>query len=119
MTDGIIEPVVVPILAHLQHDSLRFHVLYQVTDQLRILGNRLLLLFAQLNLPGQLGVVDTYRVDLLLEVLQLHHMIPVFLDVLIFHFLELELPFFLLDEGVPIEGVAGIANQGGHPREVD
>jgi hypothetical protein len=119
VTDGIIEPVIVSILAHLQHDSLRLHVLDQVTDQLRILGNRLLLLFAQLDLPGQLGVVDTYRVDLLFEVFQLHHMVPVFLDVLIFHLLELELPFLLLDEGVPIEGVASIANQSGHPREVD
>ncbi len=97
MADGIIEPVVVPILAHLQHDSLGFQILDQVTNKLRILRNCLLLLLAQFGLPRQLGVVDTYRIDLLLEVFQLHHVALVLLDVLIFHLFELQLPFLLLD----------------------
>ena len=68
MRDGIVEPVFVAILTHLEYHGLRLHVLDYVADQFRVICDLNLLLLREGLLTGKLGVVDTHCEDLLFKV---------------------------------------------------
>ena len=118
MADGVIEPVIIAVLAHFKHHGLRLHILDQVSNKLGTGCNLHLLLLSKYFLRCQ-TVLHSNRKDLLLEVLKLHNLLPVFTQVFLFHFKQLFLPLLLLRACISIESIATVAYECRYTREID
>jgi hypothetical protein len=69
MTYGVIKPMLIAILAHLEYYSLRLHIFDKVTNKFRIISYFNLLFFGDLLLPWKLGIVNAHGINLFLEIL--------------------------------------------------
>ena len=90
MTDNFIEFVLISFITELKHDILSSHLPNEVPYHRSILRNSEFVLLRLLKLGTINDIVyHSYRENLLLEILQLHHVLWVFTKELVFDFLYL------------------------------